>query len=137
MDTPRLLIVPIATAAFLALGACSTADVPHVAMLPGPNSDMARFNTDDIECRKLARAIPVSRPAPPAVPGMGSGDASIPGKAASEGGGDMGSSFGGTLVPDSGDAPTERQRYDTAYIRCMFSRGHKVPVGDGLTASAR
>jgi len=124
----------------LAVGACAgNAVTPTVAVLPGGGKTMAAFNADDIACRDYAASPSNSNSVPLASMGIGNievasarrGFASITGSAPSTG---AGSVYGGATAQDTGEKPTTQQKYDTAYIRCMFTKGHKVPVSGGMTS---
>ena len=100
----------IPVAVLFALGAC--ASVPHapsVAVLPGGGKSMEVFNTDDIACRGLSaqRAFDKGKPSD----GMGLGN-----------------------THENDNSFTAQQRYDTAYLKCMFSKGHQVPVNLNMTS---
>jgi hypothetical protein len=43
-----------------------------------------------------------------------------------------GSVYGGAVATDN-TVFTKQQRYDTAYVSCMYSKGHKIPVGEAMS----
>jgi hypothetical protein len=44
-----------------------------------------------------------------------------------------GSVYGGSPAADAG-TPTAQQRFDTAYVQCMFSKGHKIPMKEQMSS---
>ena len=125
-------------AAALVASACASlpADsAPTVGVLPGGGKSMAQFNADDIACRTAASAkAKDNSPLPVA---MGLGDrvevASTRGRVAIRGSTEStGSVYGGAVATDNATF-TRQQRYDTAYVSCMYSKGHKIPVGEALS----
>ena len=129
-----------AIAVMLSFGACAVPPVsPSVAVLPGGGKGMQAFNADDIACREYAASPKVDDGTSLAGMGLGKievasgrrGFAPLAGSVNPVG---TGSVFGGAAAQDSGEPPTAQQKYDTAYIRCMFSKGHKVPVSGGMTS---
>ena len=127
-----------AIAATLVTSACASlpADsAPTVGVLPGGGKDMAQFNTDDIACRGVATAK--ANENSPLPTGMGLGNkievASTRSRIAIRDNTEStGSVYGGAVATDN-KTFTPQQRYDTAYVSCMFSKGHKIPVGDGMS----
>lgn len=127
------------TGAFLAV-ACAAlpgGNSPTVEALPGGGKDMVAFNTDDIACRTTARTR--SSENTPLTSGMGLGVgevvASGRGKLTVRENADSttGSVYGGAPAADAGN-PTSQQRFDTAYLQCMFSKGHKIPLKEQMSS---
>lgn len=136
--------------AFLALGACATAPSgPSVMSLPGTGKSFEQFRADDMDCRQYAN-VQVGGTSP----SQAANDSAVRGAAvgtavgAAAGalidgasGAGVGAGFGmltGAMVGSSagyGTGYSVQQRYDIAYIQCMYSKGHKVPVS-GRFASA-
>ena len=108
---------------------------PSVGVLPGGGKNMAQFNVDDIACRTTASAK--ARDNSPLPVAMGLGDrvevASTRGRlAVRDSTQSTGSVYGGAVATDN-TTFTRQQRYDTAYVSCMYSKGHKIPVGEALS----
>lgn len=136
-------VVASAIAATLIASACgSIPDMPAnggptVGVLPGGGKSMPEFNQDDIACRDTAKLrAKDNTPLPVA---MGLGKPEIVASARSRvtvrqsGESTTGSVFGNASAPDPGNV-TAQQRYDTAYVQCMFSKGHKIPVGEAMSS---
>jgi len=128
----------LAITAALVSSACASlpADsAPTVGVLPGGGKDMAQFNTDDIACRSTATAK--AKENSPLPGGMGLGNkievastrSRVVVRDSTE---STGSVYGGAVATDN-KTFTLQQRYDTAYVSCMYSKGHKIPVGDGMS----
>lgn len=139
VETARALAVTL-SGAFLAV-ACSTLQggiSPTVEVLPGGGKDMVAFNADDIACRSTATSrANENSPLPTA---MGLGDrqevvASSRGRATLRENADSttGSIYGGAPAANAG-TPTAQQRFDTAYVQCMFSKGHQIPLKEQLSS---
>jgi hypothetical protein len=127
-----------AIAAALVTSACTSlpADsAPTVGVLPGGGKDMAQFNVDDIACRSVATAKAKENTPLPTAMGLGnkievaSTRSRVAIRDSSE---STGSVYGGAVATDN-TAFTTQQRYDTAYVSCMFSKGHKIPVGEAMS----
>ncbi len=139
----------------IGVGACAAIPPsgPGVMVLPGSNSNFSQFRADDMDCQQYARqAIGQRTPgqaaadsavnsasagaalgaAAGAIIGAASGD---PGAGAALGAG-TGLLVGGASGADAyGVAAYEMQdRYDMAYVQCMYSYGHQVPVPAGMGA---
>ena len=127
-----------AIAAALVTSACASlpADsAPTVGVLPGGGKDMAQFNVDDIACRGTATARAKENSPLPAGMGLGSnieGASTRSRVAVRDSTESTGSVYGGAVATDN-TAFTRQQRYDTAYVSCMYSKGNKIPVGDGMS----
>ena len=128
-----------AVAAALLASACASipaGNAPTVAALPGGGKSMPEFNADDIACRSTAHSRANEHGPLPVAMGLGSSVevASTRGRLAlrdntTE---STGSVFGGAPAADAGTF-TVQQRYDTVYLQCMFSKGHKIPVGGAMS----
>ena len=138
--TPSTLKLWAALAPALVCAACSTmsgGSAPTVAVLPGGGKDMAAFNTDDIACRGDAQARASERSPVPAAMGLGRTEvASSRSRLAIRESTDTttGSVYGGAPAADASTAFTLQQRYDTAYVQCMFSKGHKIPMKEQMSS---
>ena len=141
----------------LGVGACAAIPPsgPGVMVLPGSNSNFSQFRADDMQCQQYARqAIGQTTPAQAAADsavnsaaagaalgaaagaliGAASGDAAA-GAAVGAGTGLLVGGAGGAEA--YGVAAYEMQdRYDMAYVQCMYSYGHQVPVPAGMGALA-
>jgi hypothetical protein len=137
-------------AALLMLAACATAPSgPSIMSLPGSNKTFDQFRADDLDCRQFA-SVQIGG----TTPGQAATDSTVRSAAvgtavgAAAGalidgasGAGWGAGFGlltGALVGSSSGYASGyslQQRYDIAYVQCMYSKGHKVPVS-GRFASA-
>ncbi len=138
----RLLLVSSLSAPLL-LGACvSMPSGPSVLVLPGSHSRFDQFRNDDVVCQQFSSfqvggATPndaaISSGVTSALVGTALGAAA---GAAIGGGNGAAIGAGGGLAAGSiigaGAASSSmydlQQRYDTAYIQCMYAKGHQVPV---------
>ena len=121
---------------------------PSVLVLPGSSKTFSQFTGDDVQCRQFAlfQANGHSPAEAAALAGISSaalGTAIGAAVGAAVGGGSgaaVGAGVGlatgsvvGTGVGSSVGASAQ-ERYDAAYIQCMYAQGHKVPVyGDRQT----
>lgn len=127
-----------AIAAALVISACASlpADsAPTVGVLPGGGKNMAQFNQDDIACRSVATAKAKENSPLPVAMGLGNRIevASTRNRVAVRDSTEStGSIYGGGVATDN-TTFTRQQRYDTAYVSCMYSKGHKIPVGEALS----
>lgn len=128
----------------LFLGACTVLPTgPSVMVLPGTGQTIESFRADDMYCRQYAhiqiggktageaaRESAVTSAAVGAAVGAVAGAAiGGDGRGAATGAGVgllLGSATGADTARASG-VGTQRQ-YDNAYIQCMYSKGHRVPV---------
>ncbi len=141
--------MPIAVLALVAiiLNGCASAPTgPSVMVLPGTGKTFDQFRADDAECRHFALDEVGGT-----TPGQAGTDAGV--RSAALGtivgavagaaiGGHQGAGAGaGTgLIAGSmiGAGESRRsgwetqRRYDTAYIQCMYAKGHQVPVSGSL-----
>lgn len=143
----RLLLL----AAGLLLGACTVMPTgPSVMVLPGTGKNIERFRADEAWCRQdaltqiggrnaneAARESAVTSAAVGTAVGALAGAAiggNSQGAAVGAGAGLlMGSAVGSDAARASGYG-TQRQ-YDNAYIQCMYTKGHRVPVPAGMSYS--
>jgi len=127
----------------LFLGACIVMPTgPSMLVLPGTGSSIDTFRYDDNECRqfayvqiggKTAQQAANEAAVSNAVVGTAIGalaGAAIGGRqGAAVGAGSglvVGSAYGSGSAWNSGYAA--QRQYDNAYIQCMYSKGHRVPV---------
>src|SRR3982750_873060 len=96
----KTFTVVACVAATALLAACVVMPVgPMVAALPGSQKSIDQFRQDDEACRGLAQAA-VNGPTPSAT----------------------------WAYPTSVTYELQRQ-FDSTYLRCMYTRGHRVPAG--------
>jgi hypothetical protein len=146
----NLLKVSAALSAALLLGACvSMPKGPSVLVLPGSGKNFDQFRYDDVDCRNYAD-LQIGGTSPADAANSAAAKTAVVGTAlgAAAGaafGGSNGAALGaciGLLVGSAagaGAADTTayglQRRYDYAYIQCMYSKGHKVPVPGSLTSA--
>jgi uncharacterized protein YcfJ len=141
----------LALAALAGLGACTVMPTgPSVTALPGTGKTFDQFRADDTSCRNYAyqqvggvtanQAATTSAVGSAAVGtalGAAAGAAFNGGSGAAVGAGVgllAGSLFGAGNAQQSGAAT--QQRYDSAYVQCMYASGERVPVyGHMMTTS--
>lgn len=134
-----LLLAPL----FLTLAACvRIPSGPSAMALPGTGKSFERFRADDFDCQQFASSrvgdktpeqvaaeAGVSSALVGAAIGAATGAAIDGGHGAAVGagaGGAMGALAGtGAAAASSYEL---QQRYDSAYLQCMYAKGHKVPV---------
>lgn len=151
----NVLKAPLALFAAAALGACTSFPTgPSVMALPGSGVPFEQFRADDAQCQAYAQQASGGTTAEAAAQqsaadtavvgaavgaaagaliGSASGDA---GEGAAVGAGSgllLGSAAGADSYAVSGARIQER--YDMAYVQCMYARGHQVPVPAGVTAA--
>ncbi len=129
--------------AILAMSGCaSLPNGPGVMVLPGSGLSFERFRNDDAVCQQFA-SFQVGGTTPNQA-GVNSGVTSavvgtaLGAAAGAAIGGGQGAAIGaGTGLVAGGLVGTSaanssmydvQQRYDTAYIQCMYAKGHQVPV---------
>jgi hypothetical protein len=143
-------LIPLAT--LVTLGACATVPPgPSVMVLPGNGVSFEQFHADDLTCQQYAQSAVGYAPgqaaedsatrsaavgtalgaAAGALLGAASGHA---GTGAAIGAG-TGLIIGGTAGSDAygRSAYGMQQRYDNAYIQCMYAKGNQVPVRGGYS----
>jgi len=138
----RFFIVFSATAILAVTGCVSLPNGPSVMVLPGTGLSFEQFRNDDAICQQYAFYQVGGTTANQA--GMNSGVTSAAvgtalGAAAGAAiGGGNGAAIGagsglvaGSIVGTgaaSSSMYADQQRYDAAYIQCMYAKGHQVPV---------
>lgn len=130
-------------AALLLLGACATIpNGPSVMAMPGSGKHFDQFRADDADCRQFALSQIGGASANDAAVASGVGSAvlgTVVGAAAGAAmGGGQGAGIGagvGLLAGTAAGANAgqasgygAQQRYDNAYIQCMYAKGERVPV---------
>ena len=137
-------------AALLMLTACATAPSgPSIMSLPGSNKTFDQFRADDLDCRQFA-SVQIGGTTPSQAANDATARSAAVGTAVGAAAGALidgasgagwGAGFGlltGAMVGSSSayaSGYSLQQRYDIAYVQCMYSKGHKVPVS-GRFASA-
>jgi len=130
-------------ALILAISGCvSLPTGPSVMVLPGSGLSFDQFRNDDAVCQQYAYfqvggasaseagvSSGVTSAAVGTALGAAAGAALGGGRGAAIGAGTglLGGSIVGTGAADSSMYGTQ-QRYDVAYIQCMYAKGHQVPV---------
>jgi hypothetical protein len=135
-------------AAFL-VGCVNLPNGPTVMSLPGTGKTADQFRDDDWYCRnfandKIGATEPNEMARSSTAKGAAIGTAVGAGIGAAFGGGGgaaVGAGFGLITGLAVGAGAGENQayalqrRYDQAYVQCMYSKGHKVPVSGTLTST--
>lgn len=138
----------------LTLGACATVPPsgPAVMVLPGSHSNFNQFQADNASCQQYARQAignqtPANAAAESAVNSAAAGAAvgaaigALLGAASGDAGSGAALGAGAGLLV-GGASGTEaygmsareiQERYDVAYVQCMYAQGHQVPVPAGMT----
>ncbi len=141
----------LALVAAVGLGACTVMPTgPTVMALPGTGKTFDQFRADDASCRNFAyqqvggvtanQAATTSAVGSAVVGtalGAAAGAAFNGGSGAAVGAGAgllAGSLFGAANSQQSGYA--SQQRYDQAYVQCMYASGERVPVSGRMMSTA-
>jgi hypothetical protein len=127
----------------LLLGACTVMPTgPSVLVMPGRNASLDKFRFDENECRQYAYIQVGGKTSQDAANQAAVGSAVVgtaigavagaaiggsQGAAVGAGVGLVGGSAVGTNSAYVSGYATQRQ-YDNAYIQCMYTKGHRVPV---------
>lgn len=146
MSQSNALKLALAAALALLAGCATTPNGPSVMALPGSGKSFDQFRADDLMCRQYAlQAIGGTTPNQAAtdsavrsaavgtVVGAAAG-AAIGGNRGAGVGAGTGLVMGSVAGAGAADASSygAQRRYDHAYIQCMYSRGHRVPVSGQL-----
>ena len=131
----------------LLLTACvSMPEGPSVMALPGSGKSFDQFRADDFECRQFADSQIGGKSAQQAANESALQSAAI-GTAVGAAAGALlgghrgaGAGAGAGLIVGStagagaaqGSGHNLQQRYDTAYVQCMYAKGNRVPVYGGM-----
>lgn len=149
MRKQAVVVAPLA----LLLGACATVPTgPSVMVLPGSTKSFEQFQADDGVCRQWAQQqtgttagkAAQGSTATGAVVGTAVGAAAGAALGAAAGNPAVGAAagagvglLGGTAV-GSGQAQgayhSVQQRYNMAYMQCMYAKGNQIPVARGSVA---
>lgn len=136
--------------ALLALGACTTLPSgPSLMALPGSGKSFDQFRADDLSCRQYAQLQMNGWSAEQAAADSGlrsaalgtvlgavAGAAINGGRGAGVGAG-VGMAMGGLSGVGAANSASYgvQQRYDFAYVQCMYAQGHRVPVSGRFAAN--
>ncbi|TCS32605.1 hypothetical protein EDC30_12129 [Paucimonas lemoignei] len=142
MSKPAILFRGFMAIAVLLLAACvSMPEGPSVMVLPGTGKNFDQFRADDFECRRYASAqiggngvsayasdSGVRSAAVGTVLGAAVGAAVNGGRGAATGAG-AGLALGGLSGTGTAQASAygAQQRYDVAFMQCMYAKGHRIP----------
>ncbi len=116
--TRRFHVLFLATA--VGLGGCASLPVgPNVLVLPGNRKSLAQFQADDTGCREWAGQRVGVTPAQASNQDLANGAA-----------------IGTVAGADRryGEGWTIQNRYDAAYVQCMYATGNQVPLPRGSSA---
>lgn len=137
------------TVILIVTGCVSLPNGPSIMVLPGTGMPFEQFRNDDAICQQYAYFQVGGTTANQAAMNSGVTSAAVgTGLGGATGaviGGGRGAAIGagsglvaGSLV-GSGAAGSSmyeaQQRYDTAYIQCMYAKGHQVPVSGQFTGA--
>lgn len=139
---PRTLRLAVILALLASSGCATLPSGPSVMVLPGTGKTFDRFRADEHMCRQYAYdQISGMTPAQAAADSgvgsalLGSALGAAAGAAANGGeGAAVGAGIGllfGALVGTQAAAVSAsgvQQRYDYAYVQCMYASGHRVPM---------
>ncbi|WP_333872983.1 glycine zipper family protein [Methylobacter sp.] len=138
----RFFIVFLSSVMLVVTGCVSLPSGPDVMVLPGTGLSFEQFRNDDAVCQQFAsyriggttaNQAGVNSGVTSAAVGTALGAAAGAaigggsGAAIGAGSGLVGGSLVGAGAANSSMYETQ-QRYDTAYIQCMYAKGHQVPV---------
>ncbi|MBK7416584.1 MAG: hypothetical protein IPJ38_17305 [Dechloromonas sp.] len=127
----------------LLLGACTIMPSgPNVMVLPGTGQSTERFRADDYVCRDFALGQIGGRTSQQAANQAAIGSAAVGTAIGAVAGAAIGGSQGAAVGAGTGlliggavgsDAARSsgygsQRQYDNAYIQCMYTKGHRVPV---------
>jgi len=146
----RFFIGLPATVILAATGCASLPNGPSVMVLPGSGMSFEQFRNDDAICQQYAffqvggttpNQAGMKSGVTSAVVGTALGAAA--GAAIGGGGGaaiGAGSGLVGGSIVGTGAASSsmyaDQQRYDNAYIQCMYAKGHQVPVSGQFSGAS-
>lgn len=146
------MIKPVSlAAALLLLAGCATPPSgPSMLVLPGTGKSFDQFRFDEQDCRNYAHGSVGGKTTEQAATDsavksavVGTAIGTVAGAAL---GGHQGAAvgagvglLGGSLVgadTSYAAAGSVQRRYDNAYVQCMYSKGHKVPVAGRFESRA-
>lgn len=143
----RFPIVLSSTLILLASGCASIPTGPSVMVLPGAGQSFDQFRYDDATCQQYAYSQVGGTTANDAAVESGVASAAVGTALGAAAGAALGGGGGAAIgagtglvagsVVGSGYASNSRyatqQRYDAAYIQCMYAKGHQVPVSGHIS----
>ncbi len=135
----------------LLAGCASMPNGPSQMAMPGTGKDFDQFRADDSACRYYAHDQIGGKTANDAAnesfvesAAVGTAIGALIGAAAGgRNGAGVGAATGLAFGSVAGVSASEvtaynaQQRYDNAYIQCMYSKGHRVPVSGNFVPSGR
>ena len=149
MRTPGKLAIIVLS---LGLAACVTNPTgPSNMALPGTGKDFNSFRADDLSCRDYAltqsggktvnqqyNASLATTTAVGTVIGAAIGAAAGGGEGAAIGAG-MGALSGGAIGSNTAavSGMNAQDKYDNAYLQCMYAAGHRIPVPASMANTYR
>lgn len=110
-----------------AIGCASIPNEPSVMALPGTGLSFEQFRKDDTICRQYAFFQ---------VGGTTANRAAMISEVPSTGAGTAQGAAGGEQGAASNSMSATQQHFDTAYIQCMYVKGHQVPVSGQFSYQA-
>lgn len=143
----KMLVKLLPLPALAVLSACATVPTgPSVAVLPGANKNFEQFRGDDVVCQhyaneqvgqtagqaasdSAAKSAAVSTALGAAAGALFGAASGHPGAGAAIGAGGgllVGGAYGSEAYGRS--AYTVQDRYDIAYMQCMYTKDHQVPM---------
>ncbi len=137
--------------AILALTGCASLPTgPSVLVLPGTGMSFEQFRNDDAICQQYASFQVGGTTANQAAMKSGVTSAAVGTALGAAAGAAIGGGSGAAIGAGSGLAAGSivgtgaasssmyevQQRYDIAYIQCMYAKGHQVPVSGQFTGAA-
>jgi len=132
-------------------GCASIPTGPSVMVLPGAGQSFDQFRYDDAACQQFALAQVGGTTANDAAVESGVASAAVGTALGAAAGAALGGGAGGAAIGagagllagstvGTGYASSSRyatqQRYDVAYIQCMYAKGHQVPVAGQVSNAA-
>lgn len=127
----------------LILSGCTSVPTgPSVLVLPGAHQTFANFTRDDGFCRQHALAQVGGTTPQASAAQTGAGAAAVGTAVGAASGAAMGGGYGAAVGAGAGliggsavgtgmgyqSSHATQQRYDWAYIQCMYGHGHQVPI---------
>ncbi len=150
MNHSRIPRIAALSVALLTIGACATVPAgPSMLVLPGTSKTFEQFRGDDFSCRNYAMqqigGANAAYAANDAAVRSGVAGAAIGAIAGAAIGGSRGAGVGAGTGLIFGSAAGSgasqysgygaQRAYDNAYVQCMYSMGHRVPVSGAFSQS--
>ena len=135
----------------LLAGCASQPTGPSLLVLPGTGMGFEQFQNDDYTCRQFANGQLGGMTPNQAAAASGLGSAAIGTALGAAAGAAMGGGQGAAVGAGAGllagglvgtgtarvSGYEAQQRYDNAYIQCMYAKGHRVPVQGQIASPYR